>query len=270
MKLLLNGQPAQTDCKTLFALRHELHPAPSCPILSIVDGWQTEEDLSLQDGMSVVFVPKGQLPPEHCLEAMLCARHTPGVHEKVKAARVAVAGLGGLGSRIALDLARTGVGHLHLVDFDTVEPSNLNRQQYRICHLGMEKTAAMAQQIAEINPFVKVTCHNLRITQENAPSLFEEDTIICEALDKPEAKAMLANAVLSQLPQATLVASSGMAGYGSSNAIHTRKVMGRMYLCGDEETESQPGQGLMAPRVAICAGHQANMVLRLILNETNV
>ena len=62
--------------------------------------------------------------------AALVARHGAARQAKFEAARAAVCGLGGLGSNVAIALARAGVGHLHLIDFDRVEPSNLNRQQY--------------------------------------------------------------------------------------------------------------------------------------------
>lgn len=64
--------------------------------------------------------------------------------EKFSNARVAVAGLGGLGSNIAVMLARSGIGHLLLVDFDTVDVTNLNRQMYMIPHLGRPKAEALA------------------------------------------------------------------------------------------------------------------------------
>lgn len=198
-------------------------------------------------------------------EAMLSARHTSYVHDKVKQAHVAVAGLGGLGSHIALALARTGVGQLHLVDFDVVEPSNLNRQQYRIKHLGMPKTEALRGEIEEINPFIKVAADMVRVTEGNAAQLFAQEEIVCEAFDSPEAKAMLINVLLESCPHKKIVAGSGMAGYESSNAITTKRVMKNLYLCGDGETDAIMGRGIMAPRVSICAGHQANMVIRLIL-----
>ena len=101
----------------------------------IVEGFQTDENLSLKDGMTINWIQKGKMPDREEMESMLCARHTPHVYEKAKKARVAIAGLGGLGSNIAIMLARTGIGHLHLIDFDIVEPSNLNRQQYMVEHL---------------------------------------------------------------------------------------------------------------------------------------
>ncbi len=87
------------------------------------------------------------MPPQDEFESLMCARHTPHVFEKVKSAKVAIAGLGGLGSNIAVNLARTGVGNLHLIDFDIVEPSNLNRQQYKVKHLGLYKTEALKNEI---------------------------------------------------------------------------------------------------------------------------
>ncbi len=267
MRILYNGKPLLTEQPTLFALRDSLFPGMD-GIVAILDGYQAGEDLPLREGASVILIEKGKLPPEDCFEQMLLARLSPGIYNKVKAARVGIAGLGGLGSRIALDLARTGIGQLHLVDCDTVEPSNLNRQQYRISHLGLPKTEALRREIEEINPYIRISVDYTRITAENAEELFKNDMIVCEALDRPEAKAMLVNALLSLEGGPVVVASSGMAGIGSGNAIKSRKALSRLYLCGDGETASEAGNGLMAPRVAICAGHQANTVLRLILGET--
>jgi sulfur carrier protein ThiS adenylyltransferase len=179
-----------------------------------------------------------------------------------------VAGLGGLGSNISVLLARTGVGHLLLVDFDTVEPSNLNRQSYYVSHLGMAKTDAMVQQLRQINPFITVESKTVRVTSENASTLFHDCDIVCEAFDNPVAKAELINSMLSQFPDKPIVAASGMAGFGSSNEIQTRKKFRNLYVCGDGETGAAVGNGLMAPRVTVCAAHQANMVLRLILGIT--
>jgi sulfur carrier protein ThiS adenylyltransferase len=81
---------------------------------------------------------------------------------------------------------------------------------------------------------------------------------------------MLVDVVLEQFPQKTLVAASGMAGFGSGNAIRTRKVTGRFYLCGDGKSDVDQDIGLTAPRVMLCAAHQALTVIRLILGEKDV
>ena len=198
------------------------------------------------------------------LEEMITARNVPGTQDRLKAGHVAVAGLGGLGSNVAVMLARLGVGSLLLVDFDTVEPSNLNRQHYMIPHLGMPKTEALKSQLRDINPFVEVQTRDIRITAENAGDIFAGYSIVVEALDDPACKADLVGALLA-LGNTKIVAASGMAGVGSANDIQTRRRLKNLYICGDLESDAGADVGLMAPRVMVCAGHQANVVARLLM-----
>lgn len=206
------------------------------------------------------------MPSQDEIYAALCQRHGKALQDKLQKAKVGIAGLGGLGSNIAIGLARIGVGQLHLVDFDRVDLTNLNRQHYFIHHLRQYKTEALKKQILEINPYIHVTTDCLKITAENVPTLFSDADIICEAFDVPENKAMLVNTVLEQLPDKWLVSGNGMAGYGQSNLIQTKAIMSKFYLCGDN-ISSNEAQPLMAPRVAICAGHEANMVAELIIEH---
>lgn len=189
------------------------------------------------------------------------------IKEKLAGASVAVAGLGGLGSNIAVNLARSGVGHLLLIDFDDVDVTNLNRQMYMIPHLGMPKTEAMRDILSQINPWLDVRTRQVKITAENARDLLADWPIVCEAFDRPDQKAMLVGTLLAQCPECVIVSGNGMAGFGDANLIRTQQKLRRLYVCGDGTTESAPGAGLMAPRVAVCAGHQANKVLQLILEE---
>ena len=194
-------------------------------------------------------------------------RHGIVNQEKLNNAKVAIAGLGGLGSSIAVALARIGVSHLHLIDFDKVDISNLNRQHYFISHLNKYKTQALAEQLQMINPYLNIVTDCIKVTEDNIFSLFKDEDIICEAFDVPENKAMLVNKVLELFPEKYIISGSGMAGFGHSNEIHTRKVMGKFYICGDEKTALSNENSLMAPRVAICAGHQANLITQLILEN---
>lgn len=211
-----------------------------------------------------------RIPDKSEIDNVLSMRHTKDVFEKLKNARVAVAGLGGLGSNIALMLARAGVGTLHLIDFDEVDLSNLNRQQYFICHLGMYKTDAIKDEISRINPYINVITDCVKVTDDNIDSLFKDDSVICEAFDNPDCKAMLVNHILETRKDAYIVASSGMAGTEKSNTIITRKITDRFYLCGDETSGAVKGNGLISPRVTICAAHQANAILRIILGKFDV
>ena len=201
------------------------------------------------------------------LEAALTARHGAVAQARFSAASVGVAGLGGLGSHIAVLLARLGVGRLVLADFDKVDVTNLHRQHYFLPHLGRYKTEALAEQLQQINPWLTYETHTVQVTADNAPALFRGCQVVCEAFDQPDQKAMLVQVLLTGLPDAVVVAASGMAGTGSANTITTRKAMGRLWLCGDGESDVAQGT-LTAPRVAVCAAHQANLVMRLLLGET--
>ena len=204
------------------------------------------------------------IPAKEALEQALRERQGAELTARFSAATVAVCGLGGLGSHIAGCLARAGVGRLILIDFDRVDLTNLHRQQYKASQVGRYKTEALAENLREAAPYLSLELRTVRLTAENVPSLLEGADVICEALDEAAAKAMLVNTVLEQLPEKYLVAASGMAGLGSANAIHTRRLTGRFYLCGDGVSDVADGIGLVAPRVALCAAHQAHMVLRIL------
>ena len=196
--------------------------------------------------------------------AALAERHGAARQAKFEATSVAVCGLGGLGSNVAIALARAGVGRLHLIDFDRVEPSNLNRQQYAAAQVGLPKAEALRANIAAVNPFCDVVAEAVRVTEANLAALLAEDDVVCEAFDRAEAKAMLVAGVLETFPRKPVVAASGMSGLGSANDISTRRVAKRLYVCGDGETDSGDGLGLYGARVLVCAAHQATMILRLI------
>lgn len=265
MRVRVNG--VQREVKYGTTLRELQRQAAPHADIAIYQGFQTDEDLPLCEGDMVTFIQRGSMPSSAEFEEMLFARHTPKVHEKIKGATVGIAGLGGLGSNIAEMLARTGVGRLVLADFDLVEPSNLNRQNYTVRHLGMPKVEAAKLYLSEVNPYLEVAPHFVRVNEDNLARIFAGCDVVCEAFDDPCQKAMLVSGLLEQLPGVAVVASSGMAGYASANQIQTSKQFHNLYLCGDGETDARPGCGLMAPRVGVCAGHQANMVLRLLLGE---
>ena len=197
-------------------------------------------------------------------------RHGIELQKKISSTTVAVCGLGGLGSNIAIALARAGIGKLILIDFDKVDITNLHRQQYKASQVGMYKTEALRENLKEINPYLETEIQTVCVTKENAKELLKECDIICEAFDNAECKAMLTNFVLEEMPDKYLVAASGMAGMGSANSIHTRKVTKRFYLCGDEISDVKDGIGLVSSRVMICAAHQAHTVLRIIAEEYEV
>ena len=199
------------------------------------------------------------------LDQAFDARFPEEMQKKLRNARVAVAGLGGLGSNIAVMLARSGIGELLLVDFDTVDVTNLNRQMYLIPQLGKPKAEALPEILYQINPYLTYRSVCIKVTPDNVKELFSEYPIVCEAFDKPDQKAMLVRELLMQCPKTTVVSGNGMAGYADANEIRTCQVMKRLYVCGDQSTDVGNGIGLIAPRVAVCAAHEANKVLQLIM-----
>ena len=207
------------------------------------------------------------IPTKEEWNRALSERHGEDVQQKFSSATVAVCGLGGLGSNIAISLARAGIGKLILFDFDRVDITNLHRQQYKANQIGKYKTEALSENLKEIAPYTGIESHTVRITEDNAAELLNDADIICEAFDNAECKAMLTNLVLEIMPDKFLVAASGMAGFGSANTIQTRRVSKRFYLCGDGASDVSQAGSLVASRVMLCAAHQAHTVLRILAEQ---
>jgi sulfur carrier protein ThiS adenylyltransferase len=254
----------QSPCPLVELIEHH---RPGADII-IVNGYPATPAHILEDGDRVVLIRRGEKPSAAELEQLMMARHSPGVHQQLKQSCVGIAGVGGLGSQVAVALARVGVGRLLIADFDLVEPSNLNRQHYFVDQIGQPKVTALRETLSRINPATEVQTFPTRITSENLATIFAPVDLLIEAFDRADQKAMLTNTFLQRFPDKYLVAASGMAGYGDANRIRTRRITARFYLCGDGETAAQPGCGLMAPRVGVAAHHQANIALRLLLNRS--
>ena len=187
---------------------------------------------------------------------------TPEQLARLRAARVGLAGAGGLGSNTALMLARCGVEDLLLVDDDMVEPSNLNRQQFWPRHLGSPKVEALAELLRELNPDIRVETRRLRLGPADLPEILLSCPIWVEALDAPEAKTMLVERAL--LDGRMVASASGMGGYGGPPMQKRR--LGRLTLVGDFTTDVLAAPPL-APRVTQAAALLADAVLEFILGE---
>ena len=188
------------------------------------------------------------------------SKHDPRIISALHSAVVGIAGAGGLGSNVAFSLARAGIGKLIIADFDKIEPSNLNRQQYFINQIGMPKVIALLENLKQINPFADYQMHEIKLNEKNIPIIYKDVDIMVEAFDKAEMKKMLIETWLSHFQQKTNITGLGVAGYGKDELIHSRKI-DNMYICGDEQSELQEGISPMAPRVGIVANMQANFCL---------
>ncbi len=202
-------------------------------------------------------------PPELTPDELF-SRHDPEVLAALRQATVGIAGAGGLGSNVAVSLARAGVGRLVIADFDRIEPSNLNRQQYFVEQVGSLKVTALRDNLVRVNPFADYVVHGVRVETANVEALFGEADVLVEAFDTAGAKEMLIDAWLTLHPERPIVAASGLAGFGRNRKLHTRR-MGNLHICGDEETQPVKGISPMAPRVALVAAMQANQVVEILV-----
>ena len=194
---------------------------------------------------------------------------TPHTFLELKNAVVGIAGLGGLGSNVAVALTRLRVGKLILVDFDTIEESNLNRQNYFNDQIGQHKVDASLENLRRINPEADLEGHKARLTPEKIPGIFKGCHVIAECFDRADQKQMIVETVLTKMKDPMIVSVSGLAGFGRSNEIVTRRVSERLILVGDTVSGIGPGIPLTAPRVGIAAYHQANAISEILLNELN-
>jgi len=231
----------------------------------ILNGFPVPTHTPVKDGDSCTLIQKGVIPTPDEMDALLSARHTPGIQKTIRKSTIAILGLGGLGSAVAGAMAKIGIGNILLSDYDVVEPSNLNRQHYFVDQIGLLKTRALQQNLLRMNPSVSLELIEEHLTESRLPLLFAEVDVLIECFDDPVMKAATLRSVLTEMKMVSYVGSSGMAGFGNNNTILTRMLRPGIYIVGDETSEAKPGMGLMAPRVGIAAHHMANQSLRILL-----
>ena len=98
--------------------------------------------------------------------------------EKLKKVKVGIAGAGGLGSNCAFNLVRSGFYKFKIVDFDVVEPSNLNRQFFFLDQLGMPKVLALEENLRRINPEVRIEAIQQKVQKDNARAFDDCDVVV--------------------------------------------------------------------------------------------
>lgn len=195
---------------------------------------------------------------------MLSRYFTPEQLSRIRSTVIGIAGLGGLGSNCAMNLARCGFERFIIADFDRVEPSNLNRQVYLPGHTGRLKTECLHEMLRNLNPAISIEAHPVIVDGSNVRSIFGAGDVVIEAFDKPECKALIVETFIES--GKLLVSASGLAGFGSSDRIVTRKVREHFYLIGDTVSEAGDRLKPYAPCVAIAAAKQADVVLEWVLS----
>lgn len=263
MRLILDGRCVECGCCTVG----ELRSSRSDDAIALVNGRHVEDDHRLKDGDSVFFLEGGSEFVSKASGILLSERYTDAVYGKLSSARIGIAGLGGVGSHVAASLVRAGIGHLTIADFDRVDQTNLNRQNYYAEDIGRPKSEATRDRLLSICPDTDIDAVGVRIDEGNCRSLFSGCDVVCEAFDDPVSKSMLVESLLSMDDGPTVVSCSGMSGFRSSNPIVTSRRMERLYVCGDGVSDASVGEGLVSSRVMVCAGHVANMAIRIVLGQ---
>jgi sulfur carrier protein ThiS adenylyltransferase len=181
-----------------------------------------------------------------------------------------IAGAGGLGSNVAMMLVRAGAENLTIIDFDKIEEANINRQFYFRDQVGKIKVEALQENLIRINPDIKLSIKQKKITAENALELIPVNAdIILECFDCAASKAMLVTFCLKNFPQKTIISVSGLAGAGKLDSIKVSKGPGKLLIIGDGESEATQETGTLSSRVMFAASMQAHMAISMTQKSSN-
>ena len=185
----------------------------------------------------------------------------PGLTVLLNTSSVGITGAGGIGSNVAASLVRAGIGKLVIVDFDSVELTNLNRQFFFRDQIGYPKVEALKYNLELINPDAEIEIHTRLIDSENSCSFFADCDALVEAVDREETKIMLLESWLRGLPRKHVFSCSGIAGFGMTDSIRVDR---RQYLTIVGDQESNISQGTLSARVAIVAAMMANEIIEYL------
>lgn len=171
--------------------------------------------------------------------------------------KIGIAGAGGLGSNVAVNLVRSGITKIKIADFDVIEETNLNRQFYFNDQIGQAKVNALFENLKRINPQLQLQIVNRRLEKENLQEIFSDCSIIVEAFDKKEYKSILIEEFL--LNKKLIVAGSGIA-HHDLDKIETRQPRENLYIVGDF-TKGIDKYKTFSTKVSVVAATMANIVL---------
>lgn len=188
----------------------------------------------------------------------------PDEMDKISKTTIGIAGCGGLGSNTAHALVRLGYKNFHLVDFDIVEPSNLNRQFFFYDQLGEVKCEALKVNLLRINPDLDIRTSNTKVEKENIRDLFNGIDIVVEGFDGSNYKKM----IIEELGiDKNIVTASGLGNYWNTDEIKTIKVSQNLTVIGDFKSDVESGVVPLSPGVYTSSAKQAAAVLEMTLKE---
>ncbi len=185
--------------------------------------------------------------------------------KKIQRIKIGLGGAGGLGSNIAIILVRSGFKHFEIIDFDKIEFSNLNRQQYFLNEVGKNKVETLKKRLLAINPSAKIKTYRKRWNKSDAHQYFKACDFIVEAFDNASFKRDFVENYQSKAK--FIISGNGLAGFGKNASLRVKKIR-NIYLIGDNITGVDKNNPPLAPRVTMCAAMMAQCVLNLTLKTS--
>lgn len=180
----------------------------------------------------------------------------------IQSKRIGIGGAGGLGSNVAMILVRSGFKHFEIIDQDVIDASNLNRQQYFLNEIGLDKVSVTKKRLLDINPDLDITVYKNKWSPENGSMYLRDCDFIIEAFDQAQWKHKFVEFYHDKTN--CVISGVGMAGLLEKKPMTVKKV-GNIYFVGDLSTDSALGHPPMAPRVTACAAKMSEIVLDLTI-----
>jgi len=171
--------------------------------------------------------------------------------------KIGIAGVGGIGSNVAVNLVRSGVSCLKIVDFDRVEASNLNRQFYFHDQIGRLKVEMLAENLHRIKADVEIETVAIRLDATNCQAIFADCQLIVEGLDRQADKKMLLETLAGE--KQFIVSACGIAGHDLVEIRVQR--LGNCSIVGDFVTDCAHAP-LFSHKVLAVAGRMTDIILR--------
>ncbi len=184
--------------------------------------------------------------------------------DKILLMKIGIAGCGGIGSNVAVNLVRSGFKKLKLVDFDLIEHSNINRQFYFCSQIGQKKVFILKDNLLKINFDLDIECVDSKIDFDNVIGMFDDCDIIVEAFDNPACKAMFVAKLINS--GKLIVGCSGVAGIGNSCDIKINKIKDNLIIVGDMVSEVKNSFPI-SPRVNVTAAIMADYILEYTVKK---
>ncbi len=185
------------------------------------------------------------------------------VKDKLKNKKLAVVGVGGLGSWLSYIMAKSGLGEILLIDFDIVEESNIFRQLYDKEDIGKFKVDALSEKLRKVNSEIKIRVLKKRLDEDNIDSILKDYKYIAECVDSKEIKKLLIEYVLKN-KEKFLISVSGLGGIDSFDVVQKIKLGDNVIVVGDFTKDVEKFPPISTKVLTLSAIESNELLLKMI------